>query len=844
MRAQRPVRFTILILCLAALLHSSSLLWAQLPVTGLPEFGSFAGGSLDTVNLANLNTHFEIPIFAKGGAGLSFHYTLSYDSLVWAPITSGSTVTWTPMANWGWRAQTEIATGYVTYDSYTHTGGSDCDDPPYYARVTYYYNLVYHDESGVEHPFTNYAYNTCDGDTGSGLASDGSGYWFSSFTVVNGAKSGSLYSRSGVQITPPLVNTFQAGTGAGTLIDPNGNRITTDGTYFYDSSGAKILTVTGGAPNSLVFAYTAPSGAQASVTISCVLYVVQTNFQIPGITEYGAQPQYLVDKVTFPDGSYYHFTYELTVGSGISGKTTGRIASVTLPTGGTISYSYAGSCQYNASNCMMADGSPSYLTRTLGGGTWTYSRALQPNQSNKQQTTTTVVDPASNETDLKFSGIYETERTVWSGAKSTVLDYLYTCYNANYVDSTCPTAVVSAPISSWGRNDHFNSITFSPPNSSRWSYYDAYGNLKETDDLDYASPPLPIRIAKNTYNACNSQNVCNEIATSIVYDGGSHKVAETDYGYDGNGNVTSVSRWISSTSSPLTQQYSYNANGTLATATDLNGTTTTYSYSGASCSNSFPTSVTVAGLTTRYTYNCTGGVVTSGQDPNLATTSTTYADPYFWRPASTTDALSNTTYYNYYGVNNSGSSVVTAVGQTESVMNFNSGYSTTDILATPDNYGRPWLQQRRQGVGSANFDTTQLWYDISGRLQYVLMPFVATAGGYSSGGPATGYTYDALGRTIDVADWTGVHTDYVYNLNDVKVTVSPAPTGENTKARQLEYDALGRLKSVCEVTAGGGAVACPQNAAPIGLFHELRVRPDGKPHLGCTEHMADPVVYL
>ena len=284
MRTQRPVRFAVVVFCLATLLHSSPPLWAKLPVTGLPELGSFGGGPFDTVNLANLNSHFEIPIFAKSGAGLSFHYTLSYDSLVWAPITSGSTTTWTPMANWGWRAQTEIATGYITYDSYTHRGGSPCDDPPYYANVTYYTNLVYHDTSGVAHPFTNFLYDTCSGDTGNDLATDGSGYTFSSFTVVNGVKSGVIYSRSGVQITPPVRNTLQAGTGAGTLIDPNGNRVTTDGTYFYDSSGAKVLTVTGGAPSNLVFSYTDPERGTGQCNDQ-LRPVCRTN-QFPGSGDY------------------------------------------------------------------------------------------------------------------------------------------------------------------------------------------------------------------------------------------------------------------------------------------------------------------------------------------------------------------------------------------------------------------------------------------------------------------------------------------------------------------------------------------------------------------------------
>jgi YD repeat-containing protein len=50
--------------------------------------------------------------------------------------------------------------------------------------------------------------------------------------------------------------------------------------------------------------------------------------------------------------------------------------------------------------------------------------------------------------------------------------------------------------------------------------------------------------------------------------------------------------------------------------------------------------------------------------------------------------------------------------------------------------------------------------------------------------------------------------------------VGPAPTGENTKRRQLEYDGLGRLTSVCEITSasGSGAGSCGQTSPQTGLL--------------------------
>ena len=46
-------------------------LFAQVP-TGVPQFGSFRSGPIDTVNLATLNVHFEIPIRQTPGGKLPF----------------------------------------------------------------------------------------------------------------------------------------------------------------------------------------------------------------------------------------------------------------------------------------------------------------------------------------------------------------------------------------------------------------------------------------------------------------------------------------------------------------------------------------------------------------------------------------------------------------------------------------------------------------------------------------------------------------------------------------------------------------------------------------------------
>src|SRR5580704_12391343 len=85
---------------------------AQQNATGTQAFGSFSGGP-DTINLGNLDVNLVIPVLQRQGRGIPFVFDLTYDSsLVWLPVTTGSSTTWTPQSGWGWPASTS-AVGYV-----------------------------------------------------------------------------------------------------------------------------------------------------------------------------------------------------------------------------------------------------------------------------------------------------------------------------------------------------------------------------------------------------------------------------------------------------------------------------------------------------------------------------------------------------------------------------------------------------------------------------------------------------------------------------------------------------------------------------------------------------------
>jgi hypothetical protein len=86
---------------------------AQAPDVGIPPLSTIGGGSFDQTDLANLNVHFSIPVFSRAGRGMPFNYALTYDSLIWVPVSSTGQSTWTPVANWGWRSPSEPTLGYI-----------------------------------------------------------------------------------------------------------------------------------------------------------------------------------------------------------------------------------------------------------------------------------------------------------------------------------------------------------------------------------------------------------------------------------------------------------------------------------------------------------------------------------------------------------------------------------------------------------------------------------------------------------------------------------------------------------------------------------------------------------
>ena len=292
-----------LLLALCAMCLIPAPAFGQQPSTGLPSLGSFGGGPFDTINLANLDVHFAIPIFGRAGKGIPLSYSMSYDSLNWSPVSQEGASVWTPVTNnWGWRTVTEAATGYVSYSDFNFVDSCPTGEFSYGETTSYWTGLQYHDPAGVIHSLGGAQIRTVTISSSScgtigttiypvqhAVAVDNSGYIVNTSTT-SALGPATVNARGGLKIITPNVGST---TGAGSVTDANGNQVLISSAGVITDTLGTALTVTG-TPSSgpVSYAYTAPSGASASVKFyyrkrpyrhasKCLAY---TNLQLPQST--------------------------------------------------------------------------------------------------------------------------------------------------------------------------------------------------------------------------------------------------------------------------------------------------------------------------------------------------------------------------------------------------------------------------------------------------------------------------------------------------------------------------------------------------------------------------------
>jgi len=803
--------------------------------TGLPPFSTTQGGLYDDVKINDGAILLKLPVRSKAGL-IPFSYSLVSNNVIGTAGTNGVDLSIVPQ----WTPQTSADFSPAFHAGFTVLQNIQCNG----GTTTKLTNYQIVDGYGGVHSVPGMLEDSlrCYTQVLSGSAIDGSGY--SATVSANGINS-VVHDISGNEHTP------------GALTDPNGNSISLSGfctpstcpnnqpftltINYQDTTGlnpmTEVQTWTPG-PLSLdvltkdAHNWTDASGKTQSFTVNYSSYTQQTNFGCGN--DIGPGTQYFPSTITTPDGPYT-ISYEAT-GVQYPGNVTGRIAQITFPTGASVQYKYSGGTNGNGFTCGSLVIIVPVLTRILTDtqGTqhqWTYD-------TTKIANATVVTDPSLNDTVYRFyagagsRSIYEIERQLYQGSYTAnkLLKTVLTCYNGKNLGNCANPQQYSIypPII---QKDVYTSLPGMTQTSLSETKYYAAGNLTEDTEYDFTGTPISDRVLTyGTYSGGNCTAIGNYIGNRVCTDltqVGTTPLTQTNNSYSSFGNLLSSSHWVSGSTGSggtyLTSSVTYNANGTVNVATDVNGAQTTYgTLSNYTCNGNFPTSVSEPlSLTRSMTWDCVGGVPKSITDENNQTTTYTYfnstsgyADP-FYRLLYVTNPPDPTTAY----VTNYTYTPTTF----ESAMNFNGSVSTSDSLTTTDGFGHTLYAQTRQGQGSSTFDTIQYTYDSSFRL-YTTSISCSTGAGQPCSTPVTTTTYDGLSRVQQVTDAGTGYVKYNYApagtyQNDVLTTVGPAPTGENLKQRQLEYNALGWLTSVCELTSptnGGGT--CAQTATQTGYW--------------------------
>ena len=621
--------------------------------------------------------------------------------------------------------------------------------------------------------------------------------------------------------------------------------------------------------------YTDASGNNRTYTVAYKAYTLRSNFGCATLgytyTDYNdsSAPAYLPYTITDPNGAVTTLTYETTLG--VSGQapygtyTTGRIASITFGSGGSISYAYSqnGDSQGNNGIDCLTFVVPK-LTVTVNdhngnSGTYTYVNS-DTGLTSPNNFTVTKTDPANNQTAYSFSGEYQTQVAAYQGGcptsttgcngGGTLLKTAITCYGSNgstppsRASCAIPSALPSLPIT---ETDVYTWLGTSSLYNEVQTKFDAtYGNVLSVARYDWGSILASVTagsggssngISYGKYvpgTGCVAiGNYINDRPCSVdVYDGSNNLYSQVSYTYNATGHATSVYNWVSGSNS-LTSSAAYGGNGAaagvLSSVTDANGAITSFGNFACNGILSGSTTYPLASVgSDSQSWDCNGGVVSTKTDVNRNVTSYTYNDPlYRLTQIQYPDSSSDTLKISY----STGTNFPWQIVETKAVTNSTSVSLYTNL----DGLGRKMKTATTDPTyGYAYQDFV---YNALGELYSVDAPYYTSAGTLcANGGCVTTYTYDAMGRTISVtppisSDATAIS----YNNRASEVTHAGI-------SKVSQVDGLGRTVNVCEVTntaqAGGpGPSACGLDITPSpndGFLSGLSYDPLGRVTAMCA----------
>lgn len=583
---------------------------------GIPAFTTSFPVEHGFINLANGNLHIEIPIasYPQRGNISALHARLVYDSRFWTVRTDPVTLaqSWVPnvphtgiSVGGGFRLITDGEPGNADSDRGVATQCACISiinglcQPRF--KITYS-NYFYQEPNGTFHRLAHDFKLINKDDSCPGLPStpdgtaypiDGSGYKF----VITNYTNMTVYAPDGSQVFPVLQDT-------------NGN--------FYGNSAGQYSTFTnvvdtlGRIPVVTTFSGSqvfldylclqgcnSANGDRARVTINTSTPGWATQFNQPSVNEYSG-PGSGIQSIVFPDGSSYQFQVD----------SYGQITSMTLPTGGQITYGYTNFTDFQGNvnrwvTSMIRDGQ-----------TWSFTPLNQACSAPPCPMQVTVTTPPYNNgaTTVADNHLYLFSATS-SAAWNTQTQYFRGAVSGTPVltkitdygfSGACP-ATPGIGLTSLVIRNTLTWPSGSGTLSKKAEYcYDSYANVTTTKEWDYqpngnfaAAPDREVDTTFVTDPAYVAANIIKLPHVSTSFGPGHAQTAQTTYGYDEaslqpsnitqnhttptapRANRTSTSKWLNTTGGSVASTTKWLDTGEVYQSIDSLLHTTTFSYDSA-----------------------------------------------------------------------------------------------------------------------------------------------------------------------------------------------------------------------------------------------------------------------
>jgi RHS repeat-associated protein len=835
-----------------------------LSATGTPSFSAPEPVEYGFTETTNGNLHLEFPLgsFPQRGTKAPYNLRLMYDSHIWQIYTSGCcSLAWGISGNGGFNGwtYTSATTGSLTEaDLGWQACGADFTWTDGYA-TTHYFALP-----SIE--TVSSSPNQCP-TTGDAFATDSSGFHL-------------YYNYTGYAITiyAPDGTRVWSQTFSGHEIDSQGHIVLVkdaNGNYFSQTNDsnnwvldtleripAKLSACAGGGSCYLLTNSQSDTSRSQFATASATI-AVNTAFGQSGVTEYSGNIT-VTQSITLPDGSSFSFKYDCdsTLNSQVcssphgQGAYYGVMTSMTLPTGGQVTYGYTTfSDSYSNRSRWLS-------SRTSAGGAWSYTPQVISTCSSTQvgcQEKETISKPDGSYAVNTFtldngawltqtqqydnqSNLMGTTATTWDFSNACVL---LGCHGHNFIREVSETATV--PIPGGTSVTRKTAYSYDTPQKGNVTAIQEWGFYPGTSPT---FPSVPDRATYLTYystgtNIINkplSLTLCNNSGSDSSCLGGGSKVSQTlvtydSYGagltsitgvanhddtnfgvsYTARGNPTTIQQWVSG-STYLTTQNQFDTTGQVIQSTDPvgnptslsysdnyfteTGATSTSAYSPTYATNTFPKTITMGGFTWTFGYYFGDGKQALSTDPNNLT-----AYSYIWDPD---DRPTEMVYPIGWSLTN-----YTSATQIDSYAPVGDTSPSTSCTScqhnevTLDGYGRKINEKLANAPGAAiNVDTA---YDGKGRVQSVSHV-------YTTGPVYETYSYDGLDRQTAVTHPDNQFSSVAFGPNVTSLGGISAQQGSGatygygypvitvdesgTKKQQKWVDGFGRIIEVDEPTTG------------------------------------------